>query len=71
MSEDVIKFEPRRASKGASFAYTTPAGSTHELVADEDGVVWPDDPAAVAALDVHDLPVARKAMAEAAAGKED
>lgn len=66
-----MEFEPRRATKGATYAYTTPDGSTHELAADDDGVIWPQDAAGVALLDVHDLPVARKAIAEAAAEREE
>ena len=60
-----MDYEPRRGTKGATYAYTTDDGTTRELRADDEGVVRPKDREGVTALDTFGLPVARKAMADA------
>lgn len=69
--KDQPEFELRRAEPGQVFGYTTRAGEQREIAADEEGVVTPESREDVAILDQFDLPVARKAIAEAAADAAD
>lgn len=63
------EFEPRRASPNETFEYVDGGGTLHSFSADEDGVIHPKSAQEVAVADSRGLPVARKAQAEADAGK--
>lgn len=69
--KDKPTYELRRAEAGQEFGYTLPGGEQREIRADDDGVVTPETALDVAMLDTFDLPVARKAIAEAAADAAD
>lgn len=62
------EYEPRRAEPGTTFGYTAAGGEQREIVADDEGVVWPKSGEEVGILDGFDLPVARKALAETKEG---
>lgn len=68
MKDPEPEYEPRRGDPGATYGYTNREGEQVELQADDEGVVWPKTAHDVEVLDSFDLPVARKALAEA---KED
>lgn len=58
-------FEPRRAKPGETFEFADTTGTLHHFSADENGVVHPKNAQEVAVCDSRDLPVARKALAQA------
>lgn len=64
-------FDPRRASPGETFEVADAAGKLHSFSADEDGVIQPRNAFEAAVCDSRDLPVARKAKAEADADAGD
>lgn len=64
------EFEPRRAPKGAVVSFSSADGSTRDIEADEDGVIYPQSAEEVATLDALDLPVARKVIEESKADEK-